>query len=167
MLDAGRGDAAFDGLDTVPVSSTYGWLPWDGALRMRNGSAGERITVRAGATLAGGIGAIMEVYHRGVRIGSVTVTSTTAQDHVFTVPAVAAGDRIDVLFTNDGGTNGEDRNLFVTSVTARGQVLLPGDAGAILDVGSGAQAFDGKETMPAGTYGGWIPWNAAMRLVAR
>ena len=77
------------------------------------------------------------------------------------------GDRIDVLFTNDGGTNGEDRNLFVTSVTARGQVLLPGDAGAILDVGSGAQAFDGKETMPAGTYGGWIPWNAAMRLVAR
>ena len=171
VLDAGRGEAAFDGLDTVPASSLYGWLPWDGALRMRNGSppppAGQRITVRAGATPAGGIGAVMEVYHRGVRIGTVTVAGTVARDHAFTVPAVAAGDRIDVVFTNDGMVNGEDRNLLVVSVTARGQVLRPSDAGVVLDVGSGAEAFDGKDTVPAGSWGGWVPWNAAMRLVAR
>ncbi|MBL8329748.1 MAG: DUF1929 domain-containing protein [Rubrivivax sp.] len=168
LIDAGDGAAAFDGRDTVAANSFGGWIPWNGAMRFPPLSTGaERLVVRARATLAGGTGAIMQVYLRGALLGTVTVNNTALQDFSFDAPAVAAGDRIDVVFTNDATINGEDRNLVVAAVTARGQILLPTDASAQLDAGSGAAAFDGQDVMPAAGMGGWIPWDGALRLIAR
>ncbi len=169
-IDQGTGSTAFDGLDVVAASSTGGWVPWNAAMRFTapgQVGANDSITVRAAATLAGGVGANMQVYHLGTLIGSAIVNSTTAQDYRFNTVTVVAGDRIDVVFTNDALIGGEDRNLVVNSVTAHGVALLPTDAAAVLDPGDGAAAFDGLDTVPGGIYGGWIPWNAALRLIAR
>jgi hypothetical protein len=136
-------------------------------LRVPETGASETLVVRGGGTPAAGVGAQMEVYLNGALIGSRLVSSPTVQDMVFPSPAVRVGDRIDVVFTNDAVINGEDRNLYIESVTARGAVLRSNEPGVVLDVGTGAQAFDGQNLVPASTYGGWIPWNAALRLVAR
>jgi hypothetical protein len=34
-----------------------------------------------------------------------------------------------------------------------------------IDQGSGVAAFDGQGVVAAAPFGGWIPWNAAMRWV--
>jgi YVTN family beta-propeller protein len=169
VIDAGSGAAAFDGVDTVASASTGGWLPWDGALRLRapDTGGGDTVTVRGSATLAAGVGATVELYINGVRVASRTVANTTVQNLSFSTPPIAAGDRIDVVFSNDLFVNGEDRNLYVESVTARGTVLASTAGGVVLDAGSGAAAFDGVDVFPGGQFGGWIPWNAAMRFVAR
>jgi YVTN family beta-propeller protein len=167
VLDVGGGT-------TVPSASTGGWMPWNAAMRyvmptLSSGGGGgsDTVVVRGAATLAAGVGAQMELRINGVLVGSQLVTSTTVQDMVFTTPVIAAGDRIDVVFTNDALIGAEDRNLYVASVTAHGQVLLSTDAGVTIDQGSGAAAFDGRDVVPASAIGGWIPWNAAMRFVAR
>lgn len=169
LLDAGSGNAAFDGQDTVGAASTGGWIPWDGAMRFTvpTGGTGGSITVRGRATLAAGLGAQMELWLNGVKVGSRLVGSTVVEDMVFASPVVKAGDRIDIVFTNDAFLNGEDRNLYVESVSANGSTLASTADGVTLDVGDGGQAFDGLEVIPAGTYGGWVPWNAAMRFTAR
>jgi DNA-binding beta-propeller fold protein YncE len=170
VLDRGQGAAAFDGQNTQPAASTGGWLPWDAAMRLRapdTGAAADSLVVRGGATLAAGVGAQMEVYLNGVLVASRIVSNPGLQDIVIPSPLVRAGDRIDIAFTNDAFINGEDRNLYIESVTARGVVLRSTEPGVVIDVGSGPQAFDGQNLVPAATYGGWIPWNAALRLVAR
>ncbi len=168
-IDAGAGAQAFDGLDVVAASSTGGWIPWDGAMRFTApaGGSGDSVIVRGRATLAAGVGAQLELRINGVLVGSRLVSNTAVQDMVFATPPVQAGDRIDVVFTNDALINGEDRNLYVESVTAHG-VTLPATAlGVVIDAGSGPQAFDGLDVVAASSTGGWIPWNGALRLVAR
>jgi hypothetical protein len=113
------------------------------------------------------VGAQVELYLNGLLIGTRLVLSTVVQDIVFSSPEVVAGDRIDVVFTNDATVGAEDRNLYVESVTARGQVLAGNAPGVLIDQGSGAAAFDGVGTVAASLTGGWIPWNAALRLTAR
>jgi hypothetical protein len=169
MLDQGVGSAAFDGVGTLPAASTGGWMPWDSAMRFRVPApmGGETVTVRVASTLAAGVGANVELRINGVLAGSRLLTTTAVQDLVFTTPAVLVGDRIDVVFTNDTVIGAEDRNLFVQSVTARGTVLSPTAAGVLIDRGLGVQASDGLDTLPASTTGGWLFWNAALRLVAR
>jgi Ca-dependent carbohydrate-binding module xylan-binding len=170
VFDQGVGAQAFDGLNTVPSANTGGWMPWDSAMRFKLpdlASGGGQITVRAAATLAAGVGAQIELRLNGVLMGSRLVSSTAPSDFVFTTPVVAAGDRIDVVFTNDALLNGQDRNLYVESVTARGVVMPAAAAGVTIDQGSGPQAFDGQGVVAASTYGGWVPWNAALRLAAR
>jgi mono/diheme cytochrome c family protein len=168
-LDQGVGGAAFDGLDTLPAASTGGWMPWDSAMRFRAPATpgGNTVTVRVASTLAAGVGANVELRVNGVLVGSRLLNTTAVQDLVFTTPVVRSGDRIDVVFTNDAVIRAEDRNLFVQTVTARGTVLSPTAAGVLIDRGSGAQAWDGLDTLPASTTGGWLFWNAALRLVAR
>lgn len=124
-------------------------------------------TVRGAASLAGGVGAQIELRVNGVLVGSRMVSSIAVVDMVFATPPVAAGDRIDVIFTNDLMLNGEDRNLFVESVTVRGVLVPATAAGVVIDPGAGVQAFDGVGVIAAATYGGWVPWNGALRLVAR
>ena len=166
VIDRGSGAAAFDGQDTVPATIHGGWVPWNAAMRFRAPGAGDgRIVVRARATLAGGAGAIMQLRLGGNLVGSVTVDNTAWQDFAFDTPGVARGDRLDVVFTNDATIAGEDRNLVIDSVLARGTRLRPTDVSAVLDAGSGAAAFDGVDVLPAAGLGGWIPWNGALRLV--
>lgn len=130
------------------------------------GGGSDRVTVRAAGTPAGGVWPLIELRIDGAPAGSRSVTGSLA-DYAFDVPTVQAGDRVDVVFVNDAMVNGEDRNLVVSSVTACGKTLGAGDATAVLDKGVGAAAFEGLDTVPAASYGGWIPWDAALRLVAR
>jgi len=172
VIDAGTGPAAFDGIDTVAASSTGGWMPWDSAMRFRVPDTTpqpgtDTVTVRAATTLAGGVGAQIELRINGVLLGTRLVGNTSLQDLAFTTPAVQAGDRIDVVFTNDAVINGEDRNLWVQAVVVRGVTLSATAAGVTIDQGTGAAAFDGIDVVPASSTGGWLPWNAALRLVAR
>ena len=169
VIDKGVGQLAFDGQNMVAAASTGGWMPWDSAMRYVMPALGDggRVVVRGRATLAGGIGAQIELRVNGVLVGSRVVASTTVQDMVFTTPAIAVGDRIDVVFTNDALIGTDDRNLYVESVNARGLLLLPRDAGVTIDQGSGPSAFDGRNVVSAAPYGGWVPWNGAMRFVAR
>ena len=170
MIDPGDGGDAFDGVGLLSASSTGGWLPWNGAMRFKTPGAptggNSSVTVRAMATLAGGVGASMDLRINGTLIGTQTVSSTTFQDYVFAAPSVAPGDRIDVVFTNDAFINGEDRNLVVESIVAAGTVFTPSSAGAILDWGDGVAAYDGVDTFEADATGGWLPWNGAFRVIA-
>ncbi|MEY4561011.1 MAG: hypothetical protein RLZZ618_288 [Pseudomonadota bacterium] len=123
--------------------------------------SGPNLIVRAAATLALNVGPLMQLRVNGTVVASVEVRASSAQDYSFTVPAIAAGDRLDVVFNNDLNNNGEDRNLSVHSVTVNGTAMLPTDAGVTLDRGVGAQAFDGIDVLP-GQRG--MLWNGALRF---
>lgn len=127
-------------------------------------TGGSSLTVRARGTIAGGVGPSMQVRVGGVTIGTVEVRATAYTDHVFPLAnAVAPGSRIDVVFTNDGSSGGTDRNLYVESVRVNGATLKPTDAGATVDVGAGAAAFDGIDVIAGRSD---LLWNAALRLKA-
>lgn len=166
LIDVGTGAAAFDGLDVVTGASMGGWIPWDAAIRftLPTLAGGSNITVRGSATLAGGVGAAIEVRLNGVVVGSRMVSNTTVQDWVFETPPVQLGDRIDIVFVNDAIIGGVDRNLYVQSVTAAGMTVLSTASGVTLDEGFGADAFDGINVVPGDLFGGWLPWNGALRL---
>ena len=168
-IDQGSGAGAFDGLDVLPAATTGGWLPWNAALRFRvpNLGGSDTVIVRGAASLASGVGAAIELRVNGVVVGSRTVSNTTVQDWSFTTPTISVGDRLDVVFTNDAFVGGEDRNLYVESVRARNIVTLATASGVTIDEGSGVMAFDGVGVIAAGTFGGWVPWNAAMRFVSK
>ena len=168
-VDIGSGAASFDGIQVIPGQSD---LLWNAALRFAVPAAptgpgpgtGAQLTVRARATLAANVGPIMQVLVGGVSVGSVEVKAAAYTDIVFPLTAaVAAGARIDVVFTNDGGNATEDRNLYIESVKVNGATLLPTDPGVTVDIGSGAAAFDGVNTLPGQTD---ILWNAALRFTA-
>ncbi|KAB2966259.1 carbohydrate-binding domain-containing protein [Zoogloea sp.] len=121
------------------------------------------IVVSARATLAVGVGAQMEVWLDGKKIGTAMVDSTTAKAYQFVTDLNIGTEasRLDVLFTNDAVINGEDRNLIVASVKLNGHEMKPSDSGVVLDKGGGATAFDNKDVIPgqAGLY-----WNGALRF---
>lgn len=119
------------------------------------------LTVRAKGSLAAGVGPVMEVRVDGIVRGSVEVRNTALADFRFAVPGLAAGARIDVVFTNDAVINGEDRNLTVSWLGDGRQLVLPGTTAVTYDRGSGAGAFDGKDVI-AGQ--GEMPWAGALRL---
>ncbi len=165
VIDTGSGAQAFDNQDVVDATRTGGWMPWNGAMRFLPGGNAGTVTVRARATLAAGVGVQVELRVNGALVATRVISSTTVQDAVFATPPIASGDRIDVVFTNDALLNGEDRNLYVESIAARGAVLATTAAGVVIDRGEGAQAFDGVDVLPAAGYGGWLPWNGALRFV--
>ena len=120
------------------------------------------LTVRAGADVAAGVGAMMTVRVDGIALGTVEVNSASFSSFSFPAPTLKAGSKVDVVFTNDAVINGQDRNLYVSSVAGGGQWVLPTAAGSLIDKGAGAAAFDGLDVLPgqSGLY-----WNAALRLV--
>jgi hypothetical protein len=161
-VDIGTGAASFDGIQVIPGQ---GNLLWNAALRFSIPAAsGEQLTVRARATLTANVGPIMQVLVAGVQVGAVEVRSASYTDIVFPLSAaVAPGARVDVVFTNDGGSATEDRNLYIESVKVNGATLLPTDAGVTVDLGVGAAAFDGINTLPGQSD---ILWSAALRMTA-
>ena len=119
------------------------------------------VTVTARADLAAGVGAMMTVKVNGTVIASHEVRSTTFWDYTYTIPAVAAGAKVDVAFTNDGPGGGADRNLYVRSIAVDGVKTLPTAAGVKLDRGVGNAAYDGVDVV-AGQEG--VFWNGALRF---
>jgi beta-glucanase (GH16 family) len=126
-------------------------------------AATANITVRARATLAGNVGPRMTLRLNGTAVGTAEVRATDYQDYGFQVPAIPAGAKLDVVFNNDAMVNGQDRNLFVASITASGRTVESTAAGVTYDRGSGTQAFDGQDVLP-----GQRPmlWNGALRFTA-
>ena len=159
--DLGVGAAAFDGVSVVPGRSVLGS---NGALRFewpaRNIT--NRITVRARATLAGNVGALMQVRVNGVIVGTQEVRSPSFADHIVAVPPIAAGSRIDIAFINDAIVNGQDRNLYVAYIKTDADLLMATAPTVLLDVGVGSAAFDGVRTSPGA---GELASNGALRFV--
>jgi uncharacterized protein (DUF1800 family) len=160
LFDAGTGAAAFDGLDTAPGRNL---LTAAGALRAAwpEPTLTASLTVRARATLAGNVGALMQVQVGGVVVGSTEVRATEPADHVFAVPPLQPGSAVDVVFTNDGSVAGADRNLFVSYIIAGNTSVLPNAPGNVFDRGAGTAAFDGADTLPGL---GTMFWNGALRI---
>ncbi|MDH4481143.1 MAG: DUF1800 family protein [Rhodoferax sp.] len=157
--DRGAGAAAFDGLDLIPST---GAVHSNGAVRMTwpEPNLTSTVTVRASGTLAEGVGPVMALRVDGVVVGSIEVRSTEPADHVFAVPPLAVGSRIDVVYINDATINGQDRNLNVHYLMAGTTVLLPTAPGVTLDLGSGLAAFDGVGVQPGQSS---IASNGALR----
>ncbi|MFG6417043.1 DUF1800 family protein [Roseateles sp. DC23W] len=103
----------------------------------------DTVIVRANATLAAGVGAIMQLRVDGVIVGSVEVRSTTPADYRFAVPKLSAGSRIDVIYANDATVNGVDRNLFIQYVQTGLATLAPFATNVVFDAGTGEEAVDG------------------------
>lgn len=121
----------------------------------------DRITVRAYARLAGGIGAIMQVRVNGITVASQEVRSTTPADYTFAVPKISAGAKIDIAYVNDERIGDEDRNLYVQYVQTNAGTLIPFGSSAVLDNGTGEAAFDGVSTVATT---GTMTTNGALRL---
>ena len=161
-VDRGSGAAAFDGLNVI--SGRSGIL-WNAALRFfAPDNNAPKVTVRARGSLAGNVGPLMTLYVGGTAVSTVEVRSTTFTDHLFALSAaVAPNTRVDVVFSNDGSSGTEDRNLYVESLTLNSATLLPTNPGVTVDRGSGAAAFDGLNVIPGRSD---ILWNAALRFMA-
>ena len=120
-----------------------------------------RLTVRAYGSVAGGVWPEMEVRLNGVSLGKTTVGSAAPTDYVFSASGLAAGAKVDVVFSNDAAVGGQDRNLYVMTIGDGITTVLPTLPGAVIDRGAGAKAFDGLDVV-AGQSG--IYWSGALRL---
>jgi uncharacterized protein (DUF1800 family) len=126
------------------------------------GTGASTLTVRSRATLYNNVGPIVALRVNGTQVSTMEVKSTTYADHTFqlTTP-LAAGAKIDVVFTNDAGGGGADRNLYVAYLKAGSTTLLPSTPGTTYDRGAGTKAFDGLDVV-AGQ--GEMYWSGALRL---
>ncbi len=124
-------------------------------------AATSTLTVRASASLAGGVGPTMQVRINGRLVGQTEVRATTMTNYSFSTTLLAAGAKVDVVFTNDAWINGEDRNLYVAYLTDGTSTVLPNTPGATLDRGIGNLAFDGLDVLPGQ---GNLYWSGALRL---
>jgi uncharacterized protein (DUF1800 family) len=126
------------------------------------GTSGNALTVRARATLYNNVGPVMALRINGTQVSTTEVKSATYADHTFQLAApLAAGAKIDVVFTNDAGGGGADRNLYVAYLKAGSTTLLPSTPGTTYDRGAGTKAFDGLDVI-AGQ--GEMYWSGALRL---
>ncbi|RYH64501.1 MAG: hypothetical protein EON54_06420 [Alcaligenaceae bacterium] len=120
------------------------------------------LVVRARASLAGNVGAQMELRVNGVLVADAEVRETSYQNYSFTVPPIQQGNKVDVVFTNDATVSGQDRNLFVESITVNGGIAIAAtEQGVTLDKGVGAKAFDGLDVLPGQRS---LLWNGALRF---
>ena len=121
------------------------------------------LVVRASATLALDAGPVMQLRVDGKVVASAEVRAANYQNYSFNVPTIAPGAKVDVVFNVDLVANGNDRNLFVESVTINGTTVAANATGVTFDRGAGAKAFDGQDVLPGlGTL--W--WNGALRFTA-
>jgi hypothetical protein len=142
------------------------WSNWAGInITVTPGDAAGQtaVTVRARGNLARDVGPLMELRVNGEVVASAEVRATAYEDHRFTVPAIAAGAKVDVVFNNDLMSGGEDRNLYVESITLNGATIAANAAGVTFDRGAGALAFDGKDVLPGLRT---LYWNGALRFTA-
>lgn len=121
------------------------------------------LVVRARASLLANVGALMQLRVNGVAVADTEVRETTYQNYSFSVPAIGSGDKVDVVFTNDLNANGQDRNLYVESITVNGTTVAATAEGVTLDRGIGDKAFDGLDVIPGQRS---VLWNGALRFTA-
>ncbi|MEO8037739.1 MAG: carbohydrate-binding domain-containing protein [Betaproteobacteria bacterium] len=122
------------------------------------------LVVRARGSMADGVNARMELRVDGTTTEFFDVDPSDFRDYEIKVAAdVGRMHRIDVAFINDAyfPARGEDRNLFVESVSFAGAVLRSSDAGVEYDRGAGALAYDGFDVLQGQRA---MPWSGALRF---
>lgn len=122
-------------------------------------AVGSQITVVARGSLAANVGPIMEVRVGGVVVARTEVRAAAYQAYpIRLAQRVANGARVDVAFVNDGVVNGQDRNLYVQSITVDGKTQQPTSQEVTYDRGEvdGIDVVRGREDML---------WNGALRFV--
>ena len=95
------------------------------------GAGSDTVVVNASASLANGVGAHFNLVVDGVTIGDATVSSTTTQAYSFNTTLAggsSAAHNIKVLFDNDAVINGQDRNLYLQSISVNGQTTAATDS---------------------------------------
>lgn len=135
-------------------------------------AAATTLTVRARGTLAAGVGPVMAVRIDGVQIGTVEVRSTSYADYAFPVTTLRAGSKVDIVFTNDAYTGGQDRNLYIAHVHDGNLAVVPYASAVVYDRGAGAKAYDGVDTVPGrfdlnGNGALRFPWPSAPATTAK
>ncbi|MBX9899677.1 MAG: hypothetical protein K2Y28_02740, partial [Burkholderiaceae bacterium] len=121
------------------------------------------VVVKASGTLTVNVGPKFELKINGTSYGLVEVRSSTARDYSFVLRnPVPAGAKIEVVYRNDYLRDGQDRNLFVDSVTINGLTLSSSSTGVVFDQGAGAQAFDNLNTVPGKRE---MTTNGALRFI--
>ncbi|MBP2316478.1 cellulase family glycosylhydrolase [Azospirillum soli] len=112
--------------------------------------------VNASGQAAGGIWPQFKLRLDGVDLGQATVSSTTAGRYTFTAKvAPDQAHKVQIVYTNDGYVNGQDRNLLVKSLEVNGKSVSSTSSLVTYDKG----AVDGKDVVP-GQEGMW--WNGAL-----
>lgn len=142
--------SACGGGDPVSTPEALALLPTATALSTGRATASAStastgLTVRAKGSLLAGVGPTMVVRVNQNVIGTVEVKNTTWADFQFSTPALTAGDKVDVVYTNDAASASADRNLYIASVSDGTTVVLPSTVGAMIDRGRDSAAFDGKD----------------------
>ncbi len=154
--------AGCGGGDTGTTPALLGSTRASAAAVAATPTATATLGVRARGSLAGGIGPMLEVRVDGVVVERREVRNTAYETLNFPLASLAAGTRVDLLYTNDATVAGIDRNLYVESITAGGTTIRADAAGVVYDRGSGAAAVDGLDVRPGQPT---MPWNGALRFV--
>ena len=123
----------------------------------------DTLVVYARGTPCEGVWPTMEVWIAGARVQSFTVDSSTYAPYVVSAPLGISASAIEIAFVNDAYRPdlGQDRNLYLERIEVNARTLSARDAGAVLDRGSRADAFDGLDTALSG---GTLSSHGAIRI---
>ena len=123
----------------------------------------DRLVVYARGSACEGGWPVMEVWLGGLKIQSFQVDSAQTLAYTVTAPLGIDCHSVDIVFTNDAYRPdlGQDRNLFVDRIEANGRTVSVLEAGAVMDFGAGAAAFDGFNSA---LTGGVLTTNGALRI---
>lgn len=117
------------------------------------------ILVNAKGTAAAGVNAHFTLLVDGHAVGSATV-GAAAKNYAFTATVLAdSAHKVQIQYDNDGFAGGQDRNLFVNSVSVNGHSYAATDAAVTYDKG----ALDGHDVVK-GQSGLW--WNGTLVVAA-
>ncbi len=110
------------------------------------------LVIHARGSVCEGVWPTMEIWVAGVKLQSFVVASGGFQPYTVTAPLGMETREVDIVFTNDAYRPdlGQDRNLYVDRVEVNGRSISARSAGAVIDFGRGAAAFDGLNTMRSG-----------------
>jgi RHS repeat-associated protein len=149
-----------DGVSYEYIDYDYdGVKPAHGARRThKSGGTSKTVMIRAKSTICDGEYAEMELWVNGVFKEDWIVTSSYA-DYSKSV-TLSGADIIEVVFTNDCGGDGEDRNLYVDYIIVDGQTIQAEGGAAVVDKGAGNAAFDDENVVVGGT----LFWSGSLRF---
>ncbi|WP_431860271.1 cellulase family glycosylhydrolase [Azospirillum sp.] len=113
-----------------------------------------KFVINAYGQSAGGVFPHLRLLVDGKEVGQATVSATSPTTYTFTADVEASqAHKVQVHYDNDATVNGQDRNLYVKSISVNGNTLSPTQA--TYD----RYALDGKDVV-AGQEGMW--WEGAL-----
>lgn len=132
------------------------------------GAGGSLVLVLAGSFADGGVGPTVDVWVNGVPVRTniaVTASEAAGASQTVTIPVSGAVSSVAIAYTNDTQTqgsyaDGEDRNLYLKSVSLNGTLLDPSTASyARTQNGAHYDTMQGQADM---VWGGTMSWSGAV-----